>query len=244
MPQHEAAHPGRQQFTFTLDDVQFAESGDPNDRGYILRGHAAVFDRLSHDLGGYRTKIAKGAFSSVLDQAPDVHLVWDHDTRYTLARTKNGTLDLREDPMGLHVYARVAPTSYAQDLAVLMRRGDVDQMSFACNIGQDTWTEDTNGDITRTIYSVDGLFDVTVCAQGAFPQTDSKLLASAIEAGRIKRPSGGVGDALEASGATEVGDAPEASGPDTVEPPAAAGREIARLKAHARSRLVITTRKG
>lgn len=244
MPQLEAAREGRQQFTFTLDNVQFAETGDPAGSGdLILRGHAAVFDRLSHDLGGFRTKIAKGAFSSVLDANPDVHLVWDHDTRYTLARTKNGTLELREDPYGLHVWAKMAPTSYAQDLAVLMRRGDVDQMSFACNIGEDTWTEDKAGNITRTIYSVDSLFDVTVCAQGAFPQTDSKLLASAIEAGRVKRPEGDVGDAPEASGVTEVGDALEASGPDTVEPPTA-GREIARLKAHARSRLVISTRKG
>jgi len=61
-------------------------------------------------------------------------------------------------------------------------------MSFACDIGADTWTE-SGEEITRTIEEVSALYDVTVCAQGAFPQTDSRLaadLASAIEAGRVQ----------------------------------------------------------
>jgi HK97 family phage prohead protease len=64
-----------------------------------------------------------------------VHLVIDHDTRYVLARTKNNSLELREDPYGLHMWARMAKTTYAEDLAMLMEGGYVDQMSFACDIG-------------------------------------------------------------------------------------------------------------
>jgi len=173
-------------FTFPLQVEQFAQSGAEGG-GRILRGHAAVFNRKSHDLGGYRVEISPGAFSNVLDQDPDVHLVMDHDTSLTLARTKNNTLELREDPYGLHVWARLAETSYAKDLTLLMERGDIDQMSFACDIGSDTWTE-TDEEITRTINEVSALYDVTVCAQGAFAQTDARLaadLASAIEAGRV-----------------------------------------------------------
>jgi HK97 family phage prohead protease len=178
-------------FTFPLSIEKFENSGREGG-GKFLRGHAAVFNRKSHDLGGFRTEIAPNAFAGVLDQNPDVHLVWDHDTRYVLARTTNKTLELREDPYGLHVWASLAPTSYADDLAVLMERGDVDQMSFACDIGSDSWTQVGEGDdaeITRTINSVSGLYDVTVCAQGAFPQTNSALqadLASAMEAGRVQ----------------------------------------------------------
>ena len=196
MPNDKTAPTGRVTFTVPLGDVQFADSGsEPGAR--TMRGHAAVFDRASHDLGGFRTKIAKGAFDRVLDGDPDVHLVWDHDTRYTLARTKNKTLELRADPYGLHTWAHMAPTSYAEDLAVLMERGDIDQMSFACDIGADEWFEDDEGEITRTITEVSALYDVTICAQGAFPQTDSQLvasmkdapdiLASAKEAGRVER---------------------------------------------------------
>lgn len=117
-----------------------------------------------------------------------MHLLWDHDTRYTLARTANKTLELRADPQGLHVWAQLAPTTYAADLGVLMARGDVDQMSFACTIGSDEWHEDTDGNVIRTINTVDELYDVTVCAQGAFPQTDARLLAAARSAGRLTPP--------------------------------------------------------
>jgi HK97 family phage prohead protease len=113
---------------------------------------------------------------------------WDHDMRYVMGRTHNNSLELREDPMGLHTWCRLAPVSYVDDLAVLMEGGYIDQMSFACDIGADTWTE-SGEEITRTIEEVSALYDVTVCAQGAFPQTDSRLaadLASAIEAGRVQ----------------------------------------------------------
>ena len=177
----------------TFSDVEFTDPGEG--RGATLRGHAAVFDRLSHDLGGFRTRISRGAFDRALDDNPDVHLLWDHDTRYTLARTANHTLELRTDPYGLHVFARLAATSYAQDLATLMRRGDVDQMSFACLIGEDTWTEDDDGQVIRDIQSVAELYDVTVCAQAAFPQTAAGLLAAARTAGRLTPPSPDLTDA-------------------------------------------------
>ena len=178
-------------FTFPLSIEKFENSGREG-AGRFLRGLAAVFGQKSHDLGGYRVEIAPDAFGKILDSNPDVHLVWDHDTRYVLARTASKTLELRQDPRGLHVWASLAPTSYADDLAILMERGDVDQMSFACDIGADTWTQTGEGDtadVTRTITEVSGLYDVTVCAQGAFPQTDSSLaadLASAKEAGRVQ----------------------------------------------------------
>lgn len=181
---HLSLAPAREQFAAPIAAIEFGNGG--GDGPATLRGHAAVFDRLSHDLGGFRTRIAPGAFDAVLDGNPDVHLLWDHDTRYTLARTRSQTLDLRADPRGLHVYAQLAPTTYAADLVALMRRGDVDQMSFACLIGQDTWAENADGDVTRTIETVDELYDVTVCAQGAFPQTDSRLVTAARDAGRIQ----------------------------------------------------------
>lgn len=181
---HLSLAPAREQFAAPLAAVQFENGGDNGSA--IIRGHAAVFDRLSHDLGGFRTRVSPRAFDTVLDSNPDVHLLWDHDTRYTLARTRSQTLELRADPRGLHVYAQLAPTSYAADLVALMRRGDVDQMSFACLIGADTWAENADGEITRTIETVQELYDVTVCAQGAFPQTDSRLVTAARDAGRIK----------------------------------------------------------
>lgn len=223
-------------FTFPVQQVEFTESG-AGDGQKTVRGHAAVYDRLSHDLGGFKTRIAKGAFTKVLDENPDVHLVWDHDTRYVLARTKNKTLELRDDPMGLHMWARMAGTSYATDLAVLMERGDIDQMSFACTIESDEWVENDAG-IVRTILEVGELYDVTICAQGAFPQTDSALVAShaamldqAIKLGRVS------GRATDESAVQ-----PDAADAKTVAP--SEGSQTTQLaRAKARARVALTTHK-
>lgn len=227
MPTNLSEIKGTATFTVPLGELKCAASGDKDANGApTVRGHAAVFNRLSHDLGGFRVKIAPGAFTKVLDGNPDVHLVIDHDTRYVLARTKNKSLELREDPMGLHMWARMVNTSYSKDLVLLMEGGYVDQMSFACDIGSSEWSEDDEGNITRTINEVDALYDVTICAQGAFPQTDAQLvaslknagkdLASAIEAGHVhgreqKDPDlvatggeGGDGIAHEGEGAATV----------------------------------------
>lgn len=218
-------------FPFTIE--QFANSGAEGG-GRIFRGHAAVYDRLSHDLGGFRTRIAPGAFDAVLDQDPDVHMVWDHDTRYVMGRTRNKTLELRSDPIGLHTWCRLAPVSYVDDLAVLMEGGYIDQMSFACDIGSDTWTE-SGDEITRTINEVSALYDVTVCAQGAFPQTDSRLaadLASAIEAGRVQGPAAAAATSTrESDGDTAAAPAGEPDG--SVAAPPQVGARIAASTARA-----------
>ncbi len=166
-----------EQRVLPIEGVEWRESGAAAGE-MTVRGHAAVCDRLSLDLGGFRERIAKGAFTNVLDRGPDLHAVWDHDTRYVLARTKNRTLELREDPAGLHFWARVAPTSYADDLRVLMERGDVDGASFAFTVERDNWEIDERENVTRTILEVRDLYDVTVCAQGAYPQADSALVRS------------------------------------------------------------------
>lgn len=140
-----------------------------------MEGFASVFDELSLDLGGFRERIAPGAFDKVLARDPDVYLVWDHDTRRVLAGTNNGSLELRILSRGLHYHARVMPLSYAQDLKMLMESGLVRQSSFAFTVERDDWDADVSGNIFRTILEVQDLFDVTVTAQGAYPQTTSAM---------------------------------------------------------------------
>jgi HK97 family phage prohead protease len=165
----------RRELKIVTDEVRASGAGEGQ---FTVRGHAAVFDQWSLDLGGFREKIAAAAFDDVLSRNPDTWLLWDHDTRYVLARTTNKTLELRIDPRGLHYWARVAPTSYAADLRVLLERGDIDQASFAFTVAQDEWRITGEGDdeqVERTILEVGELFDVTVTAMGAYPQTDSQV---------------------------------------------------------------------
>jgi HK97 family phage prohead protease len=179
-PATSGLQPVREQRMLPIEDVEWRKGGGPDQ--LTIRGHASIFNRLSLNLGGFRERISPGAFTEALDNNPDVHALWDHDTRLVLARTKNKTLELREDPIGLHFWAKVADTSYARDLRVLMERGDVDQASFAFTVapGGDEWNireEDGEEIVERTINKVGELFDVTVCAQGAYPQTDTSVVA-------------------------------------------------------------------
>lgn len=217
--------------SYAVEDLEVRDSG-AGDGQFTIRGHAAVFERLSHEMWGFREKIARGAFSEVLDRDPDVHALWDHSTLHVLGRTRNKSLELREDPQGLHMWTRVAPTSYSQDLRTLMEGGYIDQASFAFTVAEDRWEIENDGDderVTRTIVKVRELYDVTVTAQGAYPQTDSSVVRSLIHrelsSGRLPEPAG----------ATPVVAQDEPAGADT------ASRELARLKARARSRLVIAT---
>lgn len=145
---------------------------------FVLRGHAAVFDRLSEDLGGFREMLKRGSFRKPLDEGHDVRLLINHDGM-PLARTKSGTLELREDPRGLHVYARIPVTEQTRALRVAMQRGDVDQMSFAFSLPADgsgeKWERGEDKAVVRKITQVERLLDVSVVTFPAYPQTDAQM---------------------------------------------------------------------
>lgn len=147
--------------------------------GFSFRGTAAVFDQLSDDLGGFREQIKRGAFKKVLDD--DVRLLYNHDPNYVLARNGSGTLKLTEEPRGLVAEADIPDLSYARDIAVLLERGDVSQMSFAFRLdyhddGAQAW-EEADGEVIRTISRFSELFDVSIVTYPAYPQTDAGVRA-------------------------------------------------------------------
>lgn len=152
--------------TFELDTVEVrADEGE----GKKIRGHAAVFDKLSEDLGGFREQIAPGSFARSLER--DVRALWNHDPNYILGRTKSGTLRLEEDDKGLAVEIDPPDTTWARDLIVSIERKDVTQMSFAFTVNKDEMDE--TGKI-RTLRDVN-LFDVSPVTFPAYPQTDVGL---------------------------------------------------------------------
>lgn len=184
----------RRSIAVALDSVEWRDSGDPDRRNETtLRGHAAVFNSLSEDLGGFREMIAPGAFRAALRKQPDVRLLFNHDQNFVLARTAAGTLELREDTSGLHVFARVDRSiSWVEDLRASMQRGDIDQMSFAFTVADDgdEWAVTEDGTTIRTILpdGVNGLYDVSVVAYPAYERTSVNmrgLLDQAVAAGKL-----------------------------------------------------------
>lgn len=194
-----------------LEGLEIRHSGRPNE-GFTLRGYVAVHNQTSHDLGGFREQIAPGAFDEVLATNPDVHLTWDHDTRYVAARTKNDTLHLSSDTHGLLIDAQVGNYTWAKDLKTALERGDINQGSFAFNVaeGGDEFKADDDGNVMRTINKIGALYDVTVTAQGAYPQTSLAAVRSLAKA--TGRPPEEVEAAVVATQEAEKGDSESHTG--------------------------------
>jgi len=169
----------------TSGDLEIRHSGRP-DEAFTIRGYPIVFDRVSLDLGGFKEKLDAHAFDEVLATDPDVHFVWDHDTRYVGARTKNGTLKLSADEHGVFMDAQVGNYSWAKDLRTALERGDINQGSFKFQVADDgdDWEVAEDESVLRTITKVGGLYDVTVTAQGAYPQTSLAAARSLVEAAK------------------------------------------------------------
>lgn len=167
--------------------VEFRESGAGNNYKTLI-GYPAVFNRMSEDLGGFREVIAPGAFTRALEQGGTIKLLYDHDTAAVLASTDNGTLELREDDIGLHMWARVdMDDPDVQRVSAKLRSGIVDQMSFAFTMGaagEEDW--DYSGGIpVRTIRAIESLPEVSVVSMPAYLDSKVALLERARHTGRL-----------------------------------------------------------
>lgn len=137
-------------------------------------GHAAVFNALSCDLGGFREKVQPGAFARTLAES-DVRALWNHNPDLVLGRRKAGTLVIAEDGHGLAIEITPPNTQWARDHMETMRRGDVDQMSFGFRVKSDSFEKSSEG-VVRTLHDIE-LFEVSPVAFPAYPQTEIAVRA-------------------------------------------------------------------
>jgi HK97 family phage prohead protease len=150
--------------TFTIKNVEARQAEDGTMR---LSGYAAVFNDDSVPLP-FIERIAPGAFRKTLTETPDVRLLINHEG-LPMARTKNGTLRLKEDETGLYMDADLPDTQAARDLYTLVERGDIDQMSFAFRVIRQTWNEGRTERTLTELSLADG--DVSVVTYPAYPTT-------------------------------------------------------------------------
>ena len=140
--------------------------------GNTIRGYAAIYNSDSEWMGGFYEQIATGAFDGVMDN--DVRAYFNHDENLLLGRVSSGTLRISTDKRGLFYEVDLPNTTYANDLAELMKRGDVNQSSFAFLIEKDRW-EQRDGVTYRIIEKVSRLLDVSPVSQPAYPDATSEL---------------------------------------------------------------------
>ena len=136
--------------------------------GMTFEGYAAMFDSPSEPLP-FTERIAPGAFTRSLKSRNDIKLLWNHSTGEVLGSTRAGTLKLTEDDRGLRVWSMLPNTTTGRDAAELIRRGDVDSMSFGFSVPRngDSWSDDGK---ERTLSEV-RLHEVSIVAFPAYSGT-------------------------------------------------------------------------
>jgi len=152
-------------------------------------GYAAVYNRLSLDLGGFREMILPGAFDKVLARQrgkQDVIAVFNHDPNILLGRTSSGTLELSSDDKGLKY--SVTPPATRADIVELIARRDVKGSSFAFTVGKDgeSFSTDASGAV-RSIREVSGLFDVGPVVAPAYPSSTTGIALRSYEAWKLQQ---------------------------------------------------------
>ena len=147
--------------------------------GMTFEGYAAVWDSPSEPLP-FTERIKQGAFERSIKRARnDIKLLWNHDSGSILGSTRAGTLKLVEDNIGLKVIASLPHTTAGLDAAVLLKRGDIDSMSFGFSVpaGGDSWNDDGS---ERTLKSV-RLHEVSIVAFPAYTGTAGKTLVRGLD---------------------------------------------------------------
>ena len=124
---------------------QFELREGPAGHGMAFSGYAAVFNSDSEPLP-FTERILPGAFRKSLRSRNNVRMYLNHDSSMLLATTRAKTLRLEEDERGLKVDADLPDTTVGRDLSTLIKRGDVDSMSFGFSVPArgDKWSDDGN----------------------------------------------------------------------------------------------------
>ena len=146
----------------------------------VLEGYAIVFNKetlIGDEKRGFIEAIDKNALSQT--QMKDVPLKYNHQDNFlVIARTRNESLTLVVDEVGLKVRAKLLDTASNQDIYKMVQNGLLDKMSFAFSVKEQTW--DRSGEIPkRMIKSIERLYDVSIVDTPAYE--DTSIYARSLE---------------------------------------------------------------
>jgi len=163
------------QYRASKSDIQAEENK--------IKGYAVVYNSLSEPLNfgnySFREKILPGAFDRVLSEERDIKCLFNHDKNKVIGRTTNNTLQLRSDEKGLYFECEYNPEiTWQNDLVKSMKRGDIDQCSFAFTIDskgkkETTVENDSEVNTLREISEIKDLYEVSVVTFPAYKETEA-----------------------------------------------------------------------
>ena len=118
-------------------DIRMDESGTSRS----ICGYAVRFNEPSQPLSdGIVEVVLPNAFGDLTGK--DVRAFFNHDYNYLLGRTTSGTLKLTQDEVGLYFEINLATGAKAEEVYQLVKRGDLDGVSFGAIVREDRWSAD------------------------------------------------------------------------------------------------------
>lgn len=167
-------------------ELHVREAADGEAPSRTIAGYAILFNTPSAPLWSdeeseAREVIAPEAITKELLDGCDIKFTMFHDRRLILARSKsgNGTLAYTVDEKGVRFEFDAPNTADGDKALELVRRGDLSGCSFAFTTRY--WDSDfvertakvVNGStfITYTVKAVTGVYDFTLAADPAYPDT-------------------------------------------------------------------------
>lgn len=166
------------------------ELRETNGKPAELVGHAAVFNQetvIESWWSEWREIIAPGAFKKTI-QENDIRALFNHNPDIVLGRNKAGTLELREDEVGLYTVIRPPDNEWGAPVVDAIRRGDITGMSIALSVIKEDVVypeKDSNELMLRTIREAK-LYDISPVTFPAYEQTDISA-RSAIQQGLAEK---------------------------------------------------------
>lgn len=143
----------------------------------LVEGYAAVFNQRTliweSEWSGwkYMEVIDRNAFEGA-DMSDTVFKYNHGDIAMVLARASNNTLTMNTDDKGLRISADIIDTNNGTDVYKLIKRGDLNKMSFAFTVKSERTEVDKENKIyTRTITAFDKIYDVAVVDFPAYDGT-------------------------------------------------------------------------
>jgi len=132
----------------------------------IVSGYAARYN-VNANLGNFNERIQPGAFDEA--DFSDVRFLVNHEG-IPLARTTNGSLQLRITKQGLFYTATLPDTPQAFEIYEAVKDGRITSSSFAFTIAEEEWTPWAK---LRTITKVGAVLDVSPTTFPAYLETSA-----------------------------------------------------------------------
>lgn len=121
----------------------------------IIKGYINAVERDSREMatakGGFVEQVRSGTWKNAISKKDDIPLLLNHNKNRKLASTKEGTLKLTEDNIGLYAEARV----YDKEVVDKAKKKKLVGWSFGFSKLKDSWGKTDGGVDRRYLEDID-----------------------------------------------------------------------------------------